>query len=202
MELSVIIALLEQYRYALLFPLACVEGPILGFIAGSLVPLGYFSALPLLAVLVAADVIPDLIYWSIGRWGKRKGLVERAGHKIGLTPERFGVIERLWHNHPIKAMALTKFAYGLSTPLLLTAGLVHLPVRKFFILSTALALLQYSVLVALGMLFGSSFAAVKSGLVRVQLIVAAAVIVFIVYYFFTGYVRKTFLAQKDAMASE
>lgn len=192
MELAALIALLEQYRYFVLFPLACLEGPILGFITGSLIPLGYFHPLPLLLVLVAADVIPDMLYYSAGRFGKRANLIERVGRKVGLTPERFGMLERLWHVHTVKSMLITKFSYGLSTPLLITAGLVHLPFRRFVVLSAALALLQYSVLVALGYFFGQYFAQVEGTLVRVQLLIAAAVVVFVGYYFFTRSVRRRF----------
>ncbi|MSR70688.1 hypothetical protein EXS62_01475 [Candidatus Kaiserbacteria bacterium] len=196
MELAAIIALLEQYRYLVLFPLACFEGPILGFITGSLIPLGYFSPVPLLATLVLADVIPDIAYYFFGRWGKEKSLVERFGHKLRLTPERLETLRVLWHTHPAKSMMVTKFAYGLSTPLLIIAGLVHLPFSKFWKLSAALALLQYSVLMSLGYFFGGYFATVQSTLVRVEILVAAAVVVFGIYYFFTRSVSKQFL-KKD-----
>lgn len=196
MEFAAIVVLLEQYRYLVLFPLACLEGPILGFVSGALIPLGYFAPVPLLATLVLADVIPDIAYYYAGRWGKQKALLERFGHKLKLTPERVELLRHLWHEHPVKAMMVTKFSYGLSTPLLIIAGLVHLPFSKFWKLSALLALLQYSVLVGLGYFFGGYFATVQSTLVRVQVIVAAAAIVFGVYYFFTKSVGKQFL-KKD-----
>ena len=65
MDLAAIILLLEQYRYFILFPLACFEGPMVAFVAGTLIPLGYFSPLPLFAVLVLADVIPDISYYFL-----------------------------------------------------------------------------------------------------------------------------------------
>lgn len=192
MEVAGFIALLEQYRYAVLFPLAAIEGPILGFITGSLVSLGYFSIVPLIATLVLADLIPDIAYYFLGRWGKDKGFVRKMKQKVRLTPERFSMLERLWHTHTVKAMLITKFSYGLSTPLLVTAGLVHLPFHKFWKLSALLALLQYSALVTLGYFFGGYFATVQSTIVRVQMIVAAAVIVFGAYYLFTRTVRTQF----------
>jgi len=192
MEFAALVALLEQYRYAVLFPLAALEGPILGFITGSLVPLGYFSLLPLLFTLVLADLLPDIAYYFVGRWGKKKALVERFGSKLRLTPERMELLDKLWHTHTVKAMMITKFSYGLSTPLLITAGLVHVPFRKFWTLSALLALMQYSVLVGLGYFFGGYFATAQSTIVRVQLIVAAAVVVFAVYYIITKTVRKEF----------
>lgn len=192
MELAAIIALLEHYRYAVLFPVAALEGPIVGFIAGSLVPLGYFSLIPLIITLVFADLIPDIIYYMLGRWGKRKGLPERFGSRIKLTPERLEVLRHLWHTHTVKAMMITKFSYGLSTPLLITAGLVHVSFNKFWKLSALLAFMQYSVLVGLGYFFGGYIMEVQSTMVRVQIAVAAAAVVFVAYYVFTTRVRKTF----------
>lgn len=195
MELSAIIALLEQYRYFVLFPLACFEGPMLGFITGTLIPLGVFSPVPLLITLVLADVLPDIIYYYLGRWGKNKKFVHTTLGKVGLHEERLELVSKFWHTHTVKAMLVTKFSYGISTPLLLTAGLVHLPFNKFWKLSAALALLQYSILVSLGYFFGGFFAQVESTLLRAQIIVAAVVIVFALYYFFTKSVGKQALKE-------
>lgn len=197
MEVTTLIALLEQCRYAVLFPLAAIEGPILGFITGSLIPLGYFSVVPLLVTLVLADVIPDIAYYFLGRWGKDKGFVHKMKEKVRLTPERFSMLESLWHTHTVKAMLITKFSYGLSTPLLVTAGLVHLPFHKFWKLSALLALMQYSVLMTLGYFFGGYFATVQSTMVRVQILIAAAVVVFAAYYVFTRTVRSQFAKELE-----
>lgn len=165
---------------------------MLGFIAGTLIPLGYFSPIPLVATLVAADVLPDIAYYYLGRFGKDKQRVHTMLGKVGLNEERLGTVKHFWHTHTVKAMLITKFSYGLSTPLLVTAGLVHVPFATFWKLSAALALLQYSVLVGLGYFFGNYFAQVESVLVRAQIIVAAVVIVFAAYYVLTKSVGKRF----------
>lgn len=195
MELSSLITLLETYRYFILFPLACFEGPMLGFITGTLIPLGIFSPIPLLITLVLADVIPDIIYYFLGRWGKEKKFVHAALGRIGLHEERLELVRDFWHGHTAKAMLVTKFSYGISTPLLLTAGLVHLPFHRFWKWSAALAFLQYSILVSLGYFFGGFFAQVESALVRAQIIVAAVVVVFGLYFFFTKSVGKQALKE-------
>jgi len=198
MDLAAIILLLEQYRYFILFPLACFEGPMVAFVAATLIPLGYFSPLPLFVVLVLADVIPDITYYFFGRWGREKSLIEKVGPKLRITPERFEVVRNLWHTHPFKTMAITKFAYGLSTPLLITAGLAHLPFNTFWRYSAVLAAFQYSVLIGLGYFFGGYFAAVESVFVRAEILVAAAAIVFGIYYFITRSVRSRFLTEDSA----
>ena len=197
MDLAAVVALLEQYRYFILFPIACFEGPMVGFIAGTLIPLGYFSLLPLIVTLVLADVIPDISYYFFGRWGKEKSLVEKIGPKLRITPEHFEMVRDIWHRHPFKTMAVTKFAYGLSTPLLISAGLVHLPFQTFWKYSTILAFFQYSVLVGLGYFFGEYFATVESTMVRIEILIAAVAVVFAGYYFITRKVRSQFF-KKDA----
>ncbi len=196
MDFAAAVILLEQYRYFILFPIACFEGPMIAFIAGTLIPLGYFSVVPLIITLIFADVIPDLAYYFFGRWGKERSLIEKMGPKLKITPERFEVVRNLWHTHPFKTMAVTKFAYGLSTPLLITAGLAHLPFNTFWRYSAVLAAFQYSVLVGLGYFFGGYFATVESTLVRAEMLVAAAAIVFAGYYIIVRRVRAQFLKKE------
>ncbi|MDO8548425.1 MAG: hypothetical protein Q7R71_02020 [bacterium] len=191
---SGLLHLIIEYRYWILFPLACIEGPMLAFIAGTLVALGYFDPFLVFGILVLGDVVPDVCYYFIGRYGKRKALIDRFGPRIGITPERFEIARTLWFTHTFKTMLITKFAYGLSTPLLVTAGLVHLPFNRFWRSSLPLSVLQYIILLALGYFFGTSFALVESSLARVQLIVAGVAVLFAVYYFVTSSVRTKFLA--------
>lgn len=202
MSPDTLVHLIEQYRYLILFPIACIEGPMVAFVAGTLIPLGYFNPLFLFFVLVMADVVPDVGYYGMGRFGKRASLVERLGPKIGVTPDRFDLVRRLWFGHTFKTMAITKFAYGLSTPLLISAGLVHLPFRKFWTSTIPLSMLQYSVLLTLGYFFGSSYSLVESTLTRVEMVVAAAVIIGGLYYYFTNKVRTTFLAAQKKEEKE
>ena len=197
MEFAAIVALLEQYRYLILFPLACIEGPMLGFITGSLMPLGYFHPVPLFVALVLADVIPDIAYYFLGAWGSNNAFAQRILTKAGLTAERVEYVRTLWHTHTTKAMLFTKFSYGLSAPLLIVAGLVHLPLRRFVAWSVVLAAGQYAVLITLGYFFGSSFSLIENVFARVQILVIAVVVIGVGYYFFTRSMRRMLWKQVD-----
>jgi membrane protein DedA with SNARE-associated domain len=169
---------------------------MLGFIVGVLVALDYFNPFAALAVLILADVIPDITYYFIGRFGKSKNLLQKWGPPIGITPERADLVRNMWFNHTFKTMMITKFAFGLSTPLLITAGLVHLPFNRFWRYSVPLSFLQYSALLTLGYFFGGSFAKVEDGFLRVQIIVAAVAVLFVVYYLVTSRIKKQFLKEQ------
>lgn len=196
MDFGAVMDLLLQYKYFILFPLACVEGPILGFVAGVLVAVGVFDPALALIVLILGDVVPDFAYYFFGRYGRTQALVTKLAPKIGVKPNHFELVRNLWFTHTFKTMAVTKFAYGLSTPLLITAGLVRLPFSRFWQSSVPLSVAQYGVLMALGYFFGGSFALVEDSFVRIQMAAGAAIVVFVAYYLVTSAIRKRFLAEQ------
>src|SRR4051794_39487817 len=84
MDIASVTAVLMTYRYWILFPLACIEGPILSFFMGTLCALGYFNPFLVYPIMLAGDLIPDTILFYVGRRGKRAHLLEKYGPKIGL----------------------------------------------------------------------------------------------------------------------
>ena len=53
-------------------------------------------------------------------------------------------------------MFMSKLAYGLSTLLLVSAGMVNLPIGKFFRLALIVTLFQYALLMYAGYHFGNA----------------------------------------------
>jgi membrane protein DedA with SNARE-associated domain len=195
--METLIPLILQYKYFILFPLACFEGPMIAFIVGSLAALGYFDPLAAFLVLILGDVIPDNAYYFFGRLGEKKTLVTRYASKIGITPEHFDIVKKLWFKYPIKTMLLSKFAYGLSTPLLISAGIVNMPFRLFLTYSFILSCMQYSVLLALGYYASSSLGAVTRTFEGIQFLAAGVIAIAVFYYFLTRYMRSKLLQHKN-----
>jgi len=75
-QTSIIFNFLLQYRYLALFPLACIEGPILALVVGFMVHLGYFSFIPAYFIMVLGDFVPDSVYYFIGRFGDKEKLIK------------------------------------------------------------------------------------------------------------------------------
>ena len=188
------LGLIIAYRYWVLFPLACFEGPITGFVVGTLVALGYFDPFVVFALLVLGDVIPDVAYYMIGRYGEKKSLITKYMGKIGVTPEHFGTIHTLWHEHTGKSMIFSKLAYGLSTPFLISAGVVHVGLGRFLRYSLPISVVQYLILMGLGYFFGAAYyPLITSSVSGIGVLVAAAAVVAILYYLFTRFMRRKFL---------
>jgi len=185
-----IISLILTYRYLILFPLACIEGPVLALAVGFLVHLGYFNILPAFLVMCAGDFFPDIFYYYIGRFGQQKNFIAKYGSRFKFIKDNFPMIEKLWFDHSYKMMFFSKLAYGMSTPLLISSGLAKMPFPKFVSRALLVTLFQYGVIMAIGYYVGYS-ATFVSDIKLVGLIVAVVLVVFIfIYIRVRKYARK------------
>ncbi len=182
LEVSTAITLILTYRYYILFPLACFEGPILALVIGFLVHLGYFNAVPAFLLLCAGDFFPDILYYYIGHFGHKKNFLEKYGSRFKIIANNFHIIEKLWRDHSYKTMFLSKLAYGLSTPLLISAGLSKIPVGKFIWRAFIVTVFQYGIIMTLGYYLGYSYAYAEKYLVWTSIILAFVLVAFIFTY--------------------
>ena len=177
-----IISLILTYRYFILFPLACFEGPILALVVGFLIHLGYFSVIPAFLLMCAGDFLPDIFYYYIGHFGNQKNFLEKYGARFKIIKNNFPTIQKLWFDHSYKMMFFSKLAYGLSTPLLISAGLAKMPFRKFVYQALLVTIFQYSIILTLGYYLGYSYTYATEYIKLTGLILAIALIVFIYVY--------------------
>jgi membrane protein DedA with SNARE-associated domain len=188
--MNFIYSLLVQYRYLILFPLAAIEGPIISLAVGFLIYLGFFSVVPAYILLVFGDLIPDTIYYYLGRYGNKKRILDKYIERSDRLAHNMNLLEKLWHDHGKKTMFFSKLAYGLSTPFLISAGLVKMPYKKFVSYALPVTLLQYAVLLTIGYYLGYSYASAARYVEDAGLIIAAAFVVFVGLFFaFQKYAR-------------
>ena len=182
-ETSSILKFIISYRYAALFPLACIEGPIVALAVGFLVHLGYLSFVPAFLVLLLGDFIPDSIYYYIGRFGNKEKLLKKYDTKSKLISRHFSYLERIWQKNTWKTMFVCKLAYGLSTPLLILAGLVRVSYFNFIYRSVVVTILNYGLLMLLGYYLGESYGKAIPYVKDVGIIIAIIAIIFTITYF-------------------
>ncbi len=196
MSIDSVLPLIQNYGYWILFPLAFFEGPIVAFVAGTFVALGYFNIYPAYIVMLLGDLIPDVAYYLLGRYGEQKTLINRYASIIGIKEEHFDAIRRLWQKHPGKTMFFSKLAYGLSTPFLVSAGLVGMSLQRFLRYAFPITVIQYAILLTLGYYFGASFKFVSSTVEIIQIGIGGVIVIAIAYYFLTRYMRKKLLKEE------
>jgi len=86
-SLQKIIGLLIAYKYAIIFPVAVIEGPAISIIAGYLGQSGYLNVFFVYVLIVLGDMFGDTIYYAIGRFG---GLyfIKRWNHILNYTTRK------------------------------------------------------------------------------------------------------------------
>lgn len=196
MTTSAIIALLLKYRYWIIFPVACVEGPVLSFLIGVLSSFGYFNPFLAYPILIMGDLIPDSILYYIGSRGNRAQFFKKYAPKIGITEGHFSVLQDMWDTHPRKTTVMSKLAIGLSSPLLVSAGLAGVPVRLFYSMVIPVTLIQHVIFLTAGYHFGASYTIVEGYLGHAEFFVGLAAIFAFAYYIFGSYMKRRFLREE------
>jgi len=190
-SLATISAIAQSHQiliYVILFPLALFEGPVLALLVGFLVRFGYLELFAAYGIMVAGDFFPDSLYYYIGHFAHKKGWVERLSKKFtskaSFILDNQSVLNKLWSNHGKKMMLFSKQAYGLSTVLLISAGLTSMSYRRFLKYAFPITLAQYIVFISVGYFLGSSYAAAGPYIIYARWILAGVAVLFIVAYIF------------------
>ena len=196
MNLDWLLQIIAHYRYWILFPLACFEGPLISFAVGILAARGVFNPLAAYGLLIMGDVIPDTVYYYVGRYGKNTRFVKKILAKTGLE-RHLERVHSLWYRHTGKTMFFSKLAYGLATPFLISSGMIGLPLPTFLLYAIPITVIQYGILMFGGYYFSNSFGFFSNTLEAIEILVAATVVVATLYYILTLYMRKKLLEEEQ-----
>lgn len=200
MATTSIISLVLEYRYAVFFPLALIEGPFIALLAGFLVSSGYLAFIPTFLILIVRDVILDSIYYFIGFFGEKRSFILRFGKRFGITEERENFMLKAWHDHSWKTIFISKLAYGLSAPFLITAGLARMSYVKFITRILIVSVVQYIAFMAVGLYVGDSYPIIASYVHNAELIVGGIILVaFGIYLFVSKRVKRKVLENKEVI---
>lgn len=193
-----ILFLLIKYKYLVLFPIATVQGPMASLIAGFLVFTGDFSVWPAYCILILGDVIPDTIYYYIGRYGQENRFVSFFTRKFTSLLGKKNVVKKLWENHTKKTMFLIKLAYGLSVPFIVAAGFTKVSYRKFISSALFVTLIQYGLIMFGGYLLGHSYRLGGTYLEYTYIIITIVLIVFIAFHAgFASYAKRKIFRMEE-----
>jgi membrane protein DedA with SNARE-associated domain len=180
--MSQTVLLLLQYKYLILFPLACVEGPIVSLAAGFLVYTKVLNPFIAYVVLVLGDFVPDTIIYFIGRLGDHKKIIQKYGEKIKMIKGGFRTVEHLWTHHPRKTTIFAKITFGMSLPFLLSAGLFRIPYKRFISYTLPVSFIQCATVLTIGYFVGKSYEIATSYLQYGYLIVSAVFLIILAIY--------------------
>jgi membrane protein DedA with SNARE-associated domain len=179
--------LFARYGYAVVFAGVFLENvglPVPGetaLLAGA--ALAHFGELSLgrvIATAIAAAILGDNLGFFIGRHGGR-GIAERHGWRIGLTPDRLREFDRFFQRHGPKTVFAARFITGLRVVGALLAGGSGMKWPQFLFFNATGAVVWCTVVAAAGYSLAYSWETLerwigRSGLAALALVVAVGII--------------------------
>ena len=190
--------LILEYRYWILIPLSFIEGPVVAFVAGTLAAVGYFNMYFLAALFFVRDVGLDGAYYALGYFGGHTVFAGRMLAKIGITDNHLEKVRVLWAKHPGITMFIGKVSYGIASAFIVVAGMVKMPLGKFFGYGSLVAVAQYGALLFAGYFLGASFGgSIVPVINNVQYTIVIAAIAISGYYIISWKMRAKFLKKDE-----
>jgi membrane protein DedA with SNARE-associated domain len=179
--------LLLTYRYAVLFPLTVIEGPVITFIAGILSSAGIFSFIIAYGVVVAGDLTGDSIYYLFGRFSANPVSVWFKS-VLNVSDSTISKLKQKFQKQSTKTMILGKATEGIGAPILWAAGAAEIPYSKFILVNGIATIIKSFLIMLGGYYFGYLFHRFKTLL---DILAAAALVITgASFFWFVSWIKK------------
>ncbi|NTW22428.1 DedA family protein [Candidatus Falkowbacteria bacterium] len=158
--LAKLITLPATTLYALLFPIAVIEGPIITVISG------FFGANQIINIyiayfiMVAGDITGDCLYYALGRFGGRR-FFDRWGHLLGISASKVSSMESHYRKHSGKTILISKITHGIGPVFLVAAGASRVPFKRFIAYSSLGSFPITLILLLIGYFFGQAYMSIS-----------------------------------------
>lgn len=151
-----IISFIYEQRYIFVFLAALFEGTNIMLLAGFLYRLGVFKFWNTFFLLLMGYFLNGYIWYCIGYFGGRKFL-NKWGSRFLLTKERLIKLENYFKKHTTKALIITRITYGISSYVLILAGIFKTKAKKFFWCNLIASIIWVLGMFFIGYSFGASY---------------------------------------------
>lgn len=182
-DFSSLYNLLTAHGYWIMFLVMCVEGPMATAAAAFASSLGYFNLIAVFFISLAGDMVPDTIYYYMG-YGARASVIEKYGHRFGLTQARMQRMEELLKKHTIKTIIAMKLTPIAPIPGFMMIGSVRIGFFKFFNVCLLVTVAKTTLFLLLGYYSGMFYNFAKYmqyGNIVLIIIIAAFILLFVAY---------------------
>lgn len=116
-----------------------IEGPMIAIAAGVGYAVIRINPLISFAIILGGAFVQDVVYYWLGGWAARVEKIRAFATKTKLLRENLLTLEVSWRKSMFLTLLLSKFAYGLYAPFVVSAGVSKAPFLKFLAISMALS---------------------------------------------------------------
>lgn len=157
--------------YAFIIFVSFIEGPILALFCGLLIKLGDAPFWPVYIALMAGDLVGDTVWYYIGFFFGNKFII-KFGKYFSVTEEGIAVVKRIFHKYHQRILIISKITMGFGFALvtLITAGIVKIPFRQYFILNFVGQFVWTAFLLFVGYMFGNLYLSLDNFLGKLSVI--------------------------------
>lgn len=145
-----------QNGYLLMFAVMLVEGPVITAAGAFVAALGFFNIWIVLILSLLGNLIPDILYYAMGFWG-REQFLDKYGHYFGLDKDKIKYLEGMIEKHAVKSLVVIKLVPLLATPGLIVAGLTKMDIRKYIKWSLIITIPSSLFYLIVGYYFGAAY---------------------------------------------
>jgi len=164
-----------------MLPIAIFEGPIVTVIGGFLSAHNLLNPYIVFSISILGDLVGDLLYYILGRWGRSTFLMRWAG-LLGATDERVEKLERHFEKHSGKTLVVGKLTHGVGSMVLIAAGASRMSVGKFVFYNVLSSLPKSLAFVLVGYYYGQAYRQISGFLNYVALALLGLVAAFLLFY--------------------
>ncbi len=170
------------WTYILLAALVAVEGPIATLLGAAAASAGLMRPWEVFFAAALGNLTADTLWYTLGYMGRIEWLFH-FGKRLGL---RRDLLEHLKHNmekHATKVLFLAKLTVSFVIPSLITAGLLRLPLKRWFPALIAAETIWTGSLVLIGYYTTEAVKRVERG---IEYAILTASILFVIFLIFVG----------------
>jgi len=189
--LQEVVAWIIHYGYAVMLPIAIVEGPIVTIIGAFLAAHGLLNVYLVYLVSLAGDMLGDLLYYAIGRWGRNSFLMGWIRF-FGVNEKRIEKLEKHFEKHSGKTLVVGKITHGVGSIVLLAAGAAKMPLWRFMWVNFVASLPKSLLFVLIGYFFGAAYVKIGVYLDNTAKATVIAAIALVVIYFIIVKIAKRY----------
>ena len=146
---------------------------------------------PVAAILVVYSgvLLTDFFLYFVGKKYGRMIVTHKRFQKI-ISPERLSLLEEKFNKRGVLVLLLGRHFVGLRAQILLTAGVMRMPLIRFLIIDAISALLTIAFMVGAGYIGGNSLQIIKKDITRVEHVAIFLSVMFLALYLLFRYVRS------------
>jgi|SRR3989344_502170 len=175
------LAILEYYKYLIIFPIVIFEGPIITIISGFLIYLGILNPFITYVLLIIGDLIGDSLYYSIGKFWRRSIGIKKLGHFLGYNEKSEEFLENHFKKHLFKTLFIAKFSHGIGGTIQASAGIAKVNFIQYLWINLIGIIPKTLILLIIGFYLGSSYLKINIYLNSIASIVIGVVILVFLY---------------------